>query len=68
MKYRGKIKLIQVEENYTEYLFQKDSRVTKNKNKPYISVIVTVGEKEYAIPLTSYNPKHDLMKNKIDFH
>ena len=54
---------------YVEYLRHYDSKVAKNKQerRPYIGVVVQVGEYKYYAPFTSPKPKHIRMKNGKDF-
>lgn len=37
------------------------------ENRPFVEIIVILEEKQYCIPLTSPKPKHDKMKNDLDF-
>ena len=63
------MRLYHVDDDYIEYLRQFDSRVYDNKNgtRPYVGVALTVEGMEYYIPMSSPKPKHDGMKNSIDF-
>ena len=35
--------------------------------RPFLGVIVLCGEKQYCVPLSSPKPKHNSMKNDVDF-
>ena len=36
-------------------------------SRPFVGVVVICDDKQYCIPLSSPKPKHDTMKNQIDF-
>ena len=64
-------KLAKIDYMYCDYLRKYDKRVVYNKGKkelrPFIGVLFSIGDKEYFAPLSSPKPKHQIMKNNIDF-
>ena len=64
-------KLVKIDYMYCDYLRNYDKRVVYNKGKkelrPFIGVLFSIGDKEYFAPLSSPKPKHQIMKNNIDF-
>lgn len=58
-----------IEEGYIDFLRLYGARVPLNKmgRRPYVGVIITVGEIQYFAPLTSPKAKHLRMKNTKDF-
>ncbi|MFR5985409.1 MAG: type III toxin-antitoxin system ToxN/AbiQ family toxin [Bacilli bacterium] len=64
-------KLVKIDYMYCDYLRKYDKRVVYNKGKkelrPFIGVLFSIGDKEYFAPLSSPKPKHQIMKNNIDF-
>ena len=63
------MKFYHIADAYVEYLRHYDSKVAKNKQerRPYIGVVVQVGEYKYYAPFTSPKLKHIRMKNGKDF-
>jgi len=51
------MRLIYIDEKYTDFLREYDARVSYNKNttyqRPFIGVLLNIGEMEYFAPLTS---------------
>ena len=64
-------KLVKIDYMYCDYLRKYDKIVVYNKGKkelrPFIGVLFSIGDKEYFAPLSSPKPKHQIMKNNIDF-
>ena len=61
--------LFYVDSGYCQFLRQHDEIVEDNKNgtRPYVGVVINLGEIEYYAPLTSPKEKHKTMKNMKDF-
>lgn len=60
-----------VEESYSKYLRQFDQNVRisygNKKTRPYVGVLLEVNHHLYFAPLSSPKPKHQKMKNSVDF-
>ncbi len=60
--------------SYVEYLSNVDNRVMSTsphdhkENRPFVAIVIIMNDKKYCIPLTSPKPKHERMKNDVDFH
>ena len=67
------IKLYEVNPKYIDYLVPFAPHLFHNKKpgqsneRKYIGVILVVEGMNYFAPLSSYKPKHDKMKNSLDF-
>lgn len=67
------MKLYEVADDYIDYLRKFDDKVQSHKlgcrnfSRKYLGVILTVNNLDYFVPLSSYKPKHDKMKNSVDF-
>ncbi|PIM75283.1 type III toxin-antitoxin system ToxN/AbiQ family toxin [Fusobacterium polymorphum] len=63
------MKLVIVQEDYIQYLkqYSKDVKENKNSSRPYVGVILKVGNQHYFAPLASPKPKHKTMDDKLDF-
>ena len=67
------IELYEVNSKYINYLVPFAPHLFHNKKagqhneRKYIGVILIVDEMKYFAPLSSYKPKHDKMKNGLDF-
>lgn len=65
------MKIYTIDTKYIDYLRTIDTRVPdqhkKFVNRPYVGIIVTENKKKYFIPLSSPKPKHQTMKNQLDF-
>ena len=61
-----------VDKNYSNYLNQFDSRVGHmeygNRLKLHVGILLTIGEFNYYVPVSSVKPKHIKMSNTQDFH
>ncbi len=57
-------KLFKIEDKYINYLKGCDSRVQNNKNKrrPYVGVVLIVGNCKYFVPMESPKPNHENIK------
>lgn len=58
---------------YLKFLYDKDSEVYYNKKyhtlkKPFVGIVIGLGENKYFIPLTSAKEKHKKWKNVSDAH
>ena len=64
-----KMRFYNIKDNYVEFLQSYDSKVIDNKHekRPYIGIVLTIGDIKYYAPLTSPKPKHFSMKNSVDF-
>ena len=59
------MKFYTVSDSYITFLRTFDTRVPyNNTNRPYIGIILQIGEIEYLAPLSSPKPKHDSFKDK----
>lgn len=65
------LEIVNIDEEYCNYLRQYDSKVTYNfgekKNRPYVGVLFNIENMEYFVPLSSPKQKHLTMKNTLDF-
>jgi len=65
------LKIVKVCSEYCDYLRQFDNRVVYNKNekelRPFIGILFKIEDIEYFAPLSSPKPKHQRMKNTLDF-
>lgn len=65
------LKIVRVDSDYCDYLRKYDSKVMYNKNekelRPFIGLLFKIDTCEYFAPLSSPKPKHEKMKNTIDF-
>lgn len=71
--HRKRLKLYTLDMKYVRDLAKVDDKVMsvspqENKeNRPFVGIVVILDDKKYCIPLTSPKPKHEKMKNDIDF-
>lgn len=58
-----------VKDSYIDYLRTFDEKVPENKNesRPYIGIVLEIGDIKYYAPFTSPKPKHKKMRNGKDF-
>lgn len=67
------IELYEVNPRYIDYLAPVAPHLFHNKKpgqhneRKYIGIILVVADMKYFAPLSSYKPKHDKMKNALDF-
>lgn len=54
------LKLYRISEKYIRFLQSRDSKVPANKHqrRPYVGVVLTVGEFQYFVPMESPKPNH----------
>lgn len=70
---KGRLNLYSIDMKYIRDLSRVDDNVMSvspqehKENRPFVEIIVILEEKQYCIPLTSPKPKHDKMKNDLDF-
>ena len=61
-----------VDKNYINYLTQFDSRVGYveygERLKLHVGILLTIGDYNYYVPISSAKPKHQRMSNSLDFH
>ena len=66
-----KFKIVRIDPNYCNYLRKFDDRVMYNNNekicRPFVGILFKIDKVEYFAPLSSPKPKHQKMKNSIDF-
>ena len=71
MNYRLNLHTINMK--YVRDLHNEDDKVQsvspqiKKSSRPFVGIVILVGEKQYCIPLDSPKTKHNSMKNDIDF-
>lgn len=60
-----KLRLFHIKEGYVDFLHKADSRVQMNKgeHRPYVGIVLTVGEYDYYVPLESPKPNHAKIKS-----
>ncbi|MGM9615681.1 MAG: type III toxin-antitoxin system ToxN/AbiQ family toxin [Oscillospiraceae bacterium] len=58
------LKLYRISDHYIRFLKSRDSRVQDNKNRrrPYVGVVLYVGEYKYFVPMESPKPNHANIK------
>lgn len=61
----SKLRFYRIHEGYIEFLHSIDNRVQFNKGerRPYVGVVLTIGEHEYYVPLESPKPNHKNIKS-----
>lgn len=70
---KQKLSIYELDPKYAKYLNKndpntRDSSSTHKQHRKYIGIVVMDGtKKEYLIPLSSPKPKHQNMKNTLDF-
>ena len=61
-----------VDKQYINYLSQFDSRVGYveygNRLKLHVGILLSIGNFNYYVPISSSKPKHQNMSNSLDFH
>lgn len=62
-----RLRLYKIEDKYIRFLHGADFRVQYNKQerRPYIGVVLTIGEYNYFVPMESPKPNHDKVKSGI---
>ena len=67
------IKIYEVNPQYIDYLIPYAPHLFQNKQpeqhneRKYIGIILVVNDMNYFAPLSSFKPKHEKMKNMLDF-
>ena len=63
------MRIYNITDDYINYLHQFDEKVCFNKHekRPYIGIVLQIGDLKYYAPFTSPKQKHANMKNTIDF-
>lgn len=58
------LKLYRVSDKYVRFLKSRDSRVQDNKNRrrPYVGIVLFVGDFRYFVPMESPKPNHENIK------
>ncbi len=70
---KKRLHLYTLDMKYVRDLAKADDKVMsvspqENKeNRPFVGIVVIMDDKKYCIPLTSPKPKHEKMKNDMDF-
>lgn len=64
-----KLRIYKIEDDYIDFLRKYDENVKYNKEKkrPYVGVVFVINNIKYFAPLASPRPKHEKMKNSLDF-
>ena len=68
-----RLRLYKLDMKYIRDLAKKDDNVHSvspqvgKDNRPFVGIIIVCDNKKYCIPLSSPKPKHQKMKNDIDF-
>ena len=50
-----------------DHVFSVSPQIGKS-NRPFVGIVIICDKKQYCIPLSSPKPKHENMKNGVDFH
>ena len=55
-----------IKEDYIFFLRSYDGRIALNKgeSRPYVGIVLQIGDIKYYVPFTSPKPKHQRMNNK----
>ena len=63
------MKFYHIKDTYIDFLRKYDEKVPENKNesRPYVGIVLTIGDIEYYAPFSSPKPKHKKMRNTKDF-
>ncbi len=62
-----------IDEDYIDHLLSVEPNLFHNakphqrNSRKYIGVVLSVGDRNYFAPLSSFKPKHKAMKNTLDF-
>ena len=58
-----------VKDDYINFLRKYDKKVADNKHetRPYVGIVLEIGNVKYYAPFSSPKPKHKTMKNTMDF-
>ena len=66
---RRNMEIYNIKDSYIQFLRQYDTNVAENKKetRPYVGVLLKIGDIKYYAPFTSPKEKHKKMKNSKDF-
>lgn len=58
------LRVYRIRDHYIRFLKSRDSKVQDNKNKrrPYVGVVLLIGEYRYFVPMESPKPNHEKLK------
>lgn len=68
-----RLSLYQIDMKYIRDLANKDENVRsvspqiQKEKRPFVGIVIVCNDKKYCIPLSSPKPKHEKMKNDVDF-
>lgn len=68
-----RLSLYQIDMKYIRDLANKDENVRsvspqlQKEKRPFVGIVIVCSDKKYCIPLSSPKPKHEKMKNDVDF-
>lgn len=65
--YTVNLKYIRNLHNQDDHVFSISPQTGKS-NRPFVGIVIICDNKQYCVPLSSPKPKHQTMKNDIDFH
>ena len=62
-----KLRIYRIMDGFIEFLHKQDRRVQYNKGerRPYLGVVLEMGEHKYFVPMESPKPNHARMKNGV---
>ncbi len=63
------MRIYNIKDSYIQFLRQYEMKVAENKHekRPYVGVVIKIGDVKYYTPFTSPKKKHQYMKNREDF-
>ena len=70
---KRRLHLYTLDVKYVRDLANADNRVMSvspqqhKENRPFVEIIIIMKQHNYCIPMTSPKPKHNKMKNDLDF-
>lgn len=61
----GKLRFYHIRDGYIDFLHKLDKRVQMNKgqHRPYVGIVLKIGEYDYYVPLESPKPNHTNIKS-----
>lgn len=61
----GKLRFYHIRDGYIAFLHKIDNRVQMNKGerRPYVGIVLCIGEHEYYVPLESPKPNHENIRS-----
>lgn len=69
----GELKIYEIDRAYIDYLGRHDSKIIHNSTstqaneRKYLGVVMEINGVHYFVPLSSFKPKHEGMKETTDF-